>query len=212
MALIRLAVDPRAIDARAILQAADVIRSGGIVAIPTDTLYGLAANPFDDRAIAALFEAKRRPPEQGIPLITADTDQAARTFGGLDRIPRRLADAFWPGPLTLLLSAPPRIAEAVASGTGRVGVRVPAHAVARALCSACGQPLTATSANISGEPATANPDDVARSLHDRIDMLLDAGVTPGGEPSTIVDATSTPPMLIRAGAIPWDAIEKCLRD
>src|SRR5262249_54993925 len=125
-------------------------------------------------------------------------------------VARRLADQFWPGPLTLLLPAPAGVAQAVASGTGRVGVRVPADTVARALCAAFGRPLTATSANVSGEVARADPGEVARRWQDRIDMLLDAGRTRGGEPSTIVDVTATPPALIRAGAIPWSAIDECL--
>jgi L-threonylcarbamoyladenylate synthase len=99
----------------------------------------------------------------------------------------------------------------VTGGTGRVGVRVPNHEIARAICRAAGRPLTATSANLSGQPATADPDDVERTLGDVVDLLIDAGRTPGGLPSTIVDITSDPPQLLRAGAIPWDEIEAWLQ-
>jgi L-threonylcarbamoyladenylate synthase len=123
---------------------------------------------------------------------------------------RLLAIRFWPGPLTMLMHAPERLSAEVTGGTGRVGVRVPAHAVARALCAACGTPLTATSANKSGQPATNDPDAVAESLGSGIDVLLDAGVTPGGPPSTIIDVTDATPRVIRQGAIPWESIQTCL--
>ena len=108
--------------------------------------------------------------------------------------------------LTLVIAALPTLAPEVSGGMGTVGVRVPDHAVTRALAAAVGGPLTATSANISGEPATSQPDDVAARLGARLDVLVDSGPTPGGPPSTIVDATGDEPRLIRAGAIAWDAV------
>jgi L-threonylcarbamoyladenylate synthase len=110
-----------------------------------------------------------------------------------------------------LLTAPPALAPDVSGGTGTVGVRVPAHAVARALCRACGTPLTATSANISGAAPSADPGEVERTLGARIDLLVDAGATPGGPPSTIVDATGASPRLVRQGAIAWEEIQEYLR-
>jgi len=118
----------------------------------------------------------------------------------------RMAARFWPGPLTLLVAAPASLARDVTGGTGKVGVRVPANDVARAICAMAGRPVTATSANISGEAATADPDEVERTLGHRIDLLIDTGLTPGGAASTIVDATGAEPVLIRAGAIPWQDI------
>jgi L-threonylcarbamoyladenylate synthase len=143
-------------------------------------------------------------------LVAADIDQVRTRIGRLPRLAERLASRFWPGPLTLLLAVPDALAPGVSGGTAYVGVRVPAHAVARALCRACGCPLTATSANLSGAAPSANPDDVARTLGDRIDVLVDAGVTPGGLPSTIVDATGDAPLLVRAGAIAWDEIRRAI--
>jgi L-threonylcarbamoyladenylate synthase len=112
--------------------------------------------------------------------------------------------------LTLLLRAPVAIAAAVTGGTGRVGVRVPAHDIARAICRSAGRPVTATSANRSGQPPTADPDEVERSLGREVDLLIDAGPTPGGAPSTIVDVTGPAPELVREGAIAWDEIRAWL--
>lgn len=206
----RVFVNPEAPHRDAVQEAAALIRNDGVVALPTDTLYCLAADPFRRDAVARLFEIKGRPAERALPLIAYDAAQVAASIGALSALGDRLAAAFWPGPLTLLFAAPRTLGAEVTGGTGRIGVRVPAHAVARAVCRAVGRPVTATSANISGQPATANPDDVERTLGARIDLLLDGGSTRGGEPSTIVDVTEAEPRLVRAGAIPWDEIQACL--
>ncbi len=204
-------VDPVSPGLAAIEQAARVIRAGGVVAMPTDTLYALAADPFRADAVARVFAVKGRSAERALPLIAADAEQVASAIGALPAVARRLAAAYWPGPLTLLLEAPRSLPAAVTGGTGRVGVRVPAHRVARDLCRACASPLTATSANRSGEPPTGDPDEVDRAVGARIDLLLDAGNTPGGPPSTIVDVTGPEPRLVRAGAVSWSEVLTCLR-
>jgi L-threonylcarbamoyladenylate synthase len=206
----RVFVDPDAPQRDAIEEAAKWILGGGVVALPTDTLYGLAADPFSAAAVARVFEVKGRAAERALPLIAADAAQVASQLGTLGETAARLAARFWPGPLTLLVTAPRAIARDVVGGTGRVGVRVPADRVARAICAAAGQPVTATSANLSGDPATADPDEVERTLGDRIDLLIDAGATRGGAPSTIVDVTGSAPFLVRAGAIAWEDILECL--
>ena len=203
--MLRLRATPAAIE-----QAARVILAGGVVALPTDTLYGLAADPRRADAVARVADIKERPAERAMPLIAADLDQVTACIGALPPMARALALAFWPGPLTLVLDAPSTLAPEVSGGTGRVGVRVPAHDVARALCRACGSPLTATSANVSGAPASAFPDEVERTIGARIDLLLDAGPTPGGAASTIVDVTGSEPRLIRAGAVPWSEVVACV--
>jgi len=182
------------------------------VAFPTDTLYGLAADPFNAGAVQRLFDIKCRSGEKALPLVAADAVQVARFLGVLPLSASRLASRFWPGPLTLLLPAPESLPSTVTGGTGRVGVRVPDHAVARQLCGATRTMVTATSANLSGRPPTSDPDEVAAALASNIDALLDAGKTLGGPPSTIVDANDTPPRLIRAGAISWDDVLACLRE
>jgi L-threonylcarbamoyladenylate synthase len=203
-------VDPDAPQRDAIQEAASWILRGGVVALPTDTFYGLAVDPFRADAVARLFAVKGRDAERALPLIAADAAQAAAHLGPLSPTAARLAERFWPGPLTLLVAAPLSLAPDVTSGTARVGVRVPADAVARAVCRAAARPLTATSANLSGQPATADPDEVERTLADRIDLLMDAGPTPGGVPSTIVDVSDSEVRLVRAGAISLDDIHAWL--
>jgi L-threonylcarbamoyladenylate synthase len=216
--VVRLCVHPVDPDRALVARAAAAIRAGGIVALPTDTLYGLAADPFNAETVHRLFKLKGRTAQHALPLIAFDTAQIARQLGPLAPAAQRLADRFWPGPLTLLVGLPRRggatapLADAVSAGTGRVGVRVPAHAVARALCEAAGTVLTATSANLSGRSPTDDPDAVAASVGAAIDMMLDAGPTPGGPPSTIVDVTGIAHgglRLIRPGAIAWDEVQAC---
>ena len=206
----RVFVNPERPHRDAVQEAAARIRRGGVVALPTDTLYALAADPFSREAIARLFDVKDRPAERALPLVAADAAQVEASLGALPAPGVRLAAAFWPGPLTLLVAARPGLAPDVTGGTGRVGVRVPDDEVARAVCRAVGHPVTATSANISGQPATADPAEVERTLGARIDLLLDGGATRGGAPSTIVDVTGAEMRLVRAGAIPWEKIQACL--
>ena len=206
----RVFVDREAPQRDAVEEAARWIRHGGLVALPTDTLYGLAADPFSPAAVARIFAVKGRDVGKALPLIAADAAQVATHLGSLSMTGQRLADRYWPGPLTLVIAAPLTLAHDVSCGTGTVGVRVPADAVARAICAAVGRPITATSANLSGDPATNDPDIVERMLGARIDLLIDAGATPGGAPSTIVDLSGAEPALVRAGAISWDEIQTWL--
>jgi L-threonylcarbamoyladenylate synthase len=206
----RVVVDREAPQRDAIDEAAKWVRAGYVVAIPTDTLYGLAADPFSAAAVARVFDVKGRVADRALPLIAADVAQIASRLGPLSETAARLADRFWPGPLTLLMPAARQLAREVSGGTGTVGVRVPADAIARAVCAACGHPVTATSANLSGAPAAVAADDVEHALGDRIEFMLDAGSTPGGAPSTIVDVTAGEPRLVRAGAIAWEEIQAWL--
>jgi L-threonylcarbamoyladenylate synthase len=207
----RIVVDRIDIDRHALDDAVQAVRNGGIVAMPTDTLYGLGVDPFRVDAVERVFQLKGRSTDKALPLIAADAGQVNDYLGALSPMAARLALRFWPGPLTLLIPATSSLAPQVSGGAGTVGVRVPAHRVARALCDACG-PLTATSANTSGEAPSADPDQIARMLGEGIDVLVDAGATPGGPPSTIVDTTGAEPVLVRAGAIAWDQIQACLDD
>jgi L-threonylcarbamoyladenylate synthase len=183
-----------------------------LVALPTVTLYGLAADPFRADAVARVFAVKGRAEDRALPLIAADVDQIVERLSPLSQIAEQLAAKFWPGPLTLLVPAPAALARDVTGGTGRVAVRVPAHDIARAICRAADRPITATSANRSGEPATADPAEVERALGDDIDLLIDAGPTRGGAPSTIVDVTGAAPRRVRAGAVSWEDIQAWLAE
>jgi L-threonylcarbamoyladenylate synthase len=210
MAMLRLEVEASAPALDALTRVAAIIRAGGVAAIPTETLYGLAVDPFNAAAVSRLFAVKGRDLSRAVPLVASDMAQIQRQLGQPPPVLATLAARFWPGPLTVVVPAPPTLPSELTGGSGRVGVRVPGHPVARALCHVYGSVLTATSANISGEPATGDPDGVAASLGDTIDVLLDSGRTPGGPPSTVLDASDGPVRLIRAGAIPWDKVLECL--
>ena len=198
-------------DRHALLRAAAILRSGGIVAYPTDTLYGLAANPASAAAMAQLYRNKGRPVDLAIPLIASGIAQIEAAGGALGPATRRLAEAFWPGPLTLVIPAWPGLDPSVHAGRGTVAIRVPDHPVACMLAEACGWPITATSANKSGEPSTMAPEAVRLALAADLDGLIDGGPSPGGPPSTIVDAAGGAPRLLRAGAVPWDRVLECLQ-
>lgn len=191
-------------------EAIRMLRDGGIVAIPTDTVYGIAVSLDTAGGIERLFHVKHRPPEKGIALLLADAEQAA-TLGDVTEAARRLADAFWPGPLTLVLAARPdaELPPALAGGAPTVGVRVPDHPAPRALASAVG-PLPTTSANRSGEPDALDAAAVVAQLGDGVDLVLDGGRTRGAVPSTVVDLTVEPPAIRREGAIPADRIRAIL--
>lgn len=179
---------------------------------PTETFYGLAADPRQTDAVAAIFDLKGRPAGMALPLIAASLSQVERLTGALAGHNRQLADAFWPGPLSLVLDAPPSVAPTVHAGTGTIAVRVPGHAMARALAEAHGGPITATSANRSGEPAPTEPAGAAAITADPRVLVLDDGRTPGGEPSTIVDARRTPIRIVRHGAVPVERVLRSLHE
>ena len=197
-------VDPRSPDLAVVQAAVDVLRRGGVVAYPTDTLYGLAVDPTSDAAVRALFALKGRDAAAAIALIAADQAQAEHA-GSLGATERRLAAAFWPGPLTIVVPASPAMSSLLAP-RGTLGVRVPANAVARALALRFGECITATSANASGAEPPSTAQDAARSLGSGIDLVLDGGPAPGGPPSTIVEVVGGRLTLHRAGAIGWDRV------
>lgn len=196
-------VEGAVVDARAIEEAARVVGAGEVVAYPTDTLYGLAVDPTGDDAVARLFAIKGRDEGRAIPLIAADLDDVERRVGRLTPLARRLAAAHWPGPLTLVVESRSGLAAPVVARDGTVAVRVPDHAVARALARAAGGVITSTSANRSGEPPAQTAADVAAALGEAVALILDGGACRGGPPSTLVDVTGTEPTLVRAGAVPW---------
>ena len=179
----------RADDPAALGRAADVIRGGGVVAIPTETFYGLAADAAHEGAIARIFAIKGRPGSMALPLVAASVAQVIEKLGPIDKASAKAAARFWPGPLSLVL--------------GTVAVRVPGHDFVRALCERAGALLTATSANKTGEPPAETAEAVAASLGDLVDLVIDGGRTPGGKPSTIADLRGPVPRLIRDGAIRW---------
>ena len=206
-----LRVDPASFDVAALRPAAAWLREGGVVGFPTDTFYGLAADPRSPAAIQDLFDLKGRSPDAAIPLIAGSRLQVEETCGSLGAAGTRLAARFWPGPLALLVDAPASIGAAVHAGTGAIAVRVPDHPIARALALVWGGLITATSANVSGEaPGTTAASLDGLAARGRV-FVIDGGTTPGGAPSTIVDARLSPPRLVRAGAVAWERVLESLQ-
>ena len=200
-------------DLRRILQpAVEWLRQGGIVALPTDTFYGLAVDVRSDAAVASVFDLKGRSAESALPLIAASVAQVEAFCGPLNPATRQLARVWWPGPLSVVCDAPPDVSAAAHGGTGTVAVRVPAHPVARALAEGWGAPIAATSANRSGDPAVMTAEAIRRSLtEDPRVLVIDGGATTGGAPSTIVDARGDAPRAVRVGAIAWDRVLRSLQ-
>ena len=195
-----LPVDPSAPDAAVIAEAAAAIATGGVVGFPTETFYGLAVAALDAAAVRGLFALKGRPESRPILVLVDDPSRIDR-FALLTDAARRLMARHWPGALTLVLPARPLVPPELTAGTGTIGVRQPAHAVARALAAACRGPITAPSANLTGETPPTTATDVRRVFEGRIDVILDAGPTPGGLPSTVLDVTVDPPRVLREGAV-----------
>jgi L-threonylcarbamoyladenylate synthase len=183
-----------------------------VVVYPTETFYGLAADPTQADAVAAIFDLKGRPAALALPLIAASVSQVEQFVGPMDDVNRRLAEAFWPGPLSLVFDAPQSLADAVHAGTRTVAVRVPGHSVAQALAAMYGCPLTATSANRSGEPPPTEPSGLMALAGDPRVLLVDGGRTPGGAPSTIVDARATPIRIVRHGAVPAERVLRSIHE
>jgi L-threonylcarbamoyladenylate synthase len=179
-----------------------VLRAGGVVALPTDTVYGIAVAIDTPGGIERLFQVKRRPPDKSIALLIADAEQAA-TMGVVTDAAEALAAACWPGGLTLVLTRRPGVVlpDVLTGGAATVGVRVPDHAAPRALADAVG-PLPTTSANVSGQPEARDAAEIVALLGDAIDLVLDGGPAHGGPASTVIDASGDSLRVIRVGAIP----------
>ena len=185
--------------------AAAALRRGGVVAYPTETFYGIGALARDAAAVARIAAAKGRPEGKPLPLVAADRAMVEEV-AQVGPLAARLADRFWPGPLTLVLPARPGLPEPVTAGTGTVGIRVPGGEVARALSRAAGGPVVSTSANPAGGPPPVRAGDLEPALRERLDAVLDGGPTPGGLPSTVVAVEGARVRLLRAGAVPFEDV------
>ena len=200
-------VDADAPDADSIRQAADILRSGGLVAFPTETVYGLGANALDAQAVARIYEAKGRASNNPL-IVHVDGSEAAQSLvSAWPDMAQKLAERFWPGPLTLVLLRRSDVPDVVTGGGDTVGVRVPAHPVALALLRACGLPIAAPSANRSLALSPTRAAHVLEGLDGRIDALLDGGMTSGGLESTVLNLTTKRPTLLRPGLISPAEIE-----
>jgi L-threonylcarbamoyladenylate synthase len=201
----------RDVSAGELQPAIEWLRQGGVVAYPTDTFYGLAVDPRSDAAVQSVFDLKGRGRDAALPLIAASLEQVDEFCGPLSAATRVLASRAWPGPLSLICDAPPEVSVAVHAGARTIAVRVPAHPIARALAAGFGVPVTATSANRSGESPAETTAGLGALARDPRVMVIDAGPAPGGAPSTIVDARGDAPRLVRAGAVAWDRVLRFLQ-
>jgi L-threonylcarbamoyladenylate synthase len=196
-----IAVNPTAPDPDVISRAAALLHRGEIVAFPTETVYGLGANALEESAVRRIFEAKGRPAHNPLIVHVASIEAARALSPGWSESAERLARRFWPGPLTLVLPKPAQIPDLVTAGLPTVGIRVPRHPVTHALLSAAGLPIAAPSANRSGEVSPTTAQHVARSLGDRVPLILDAGPTDMGIESTVVDVSGAEATVLRPGVI-----------
>ena len=199
MALILPASDPQSI-----VRAVEVLRGGGVIAFPTDTVYGVGAHGLLNAAVDRLYVVKGRPADKAIPLLLASADDIETVARDLSPQARALTRRFWPGALTLVLRKQPHIPPAVSS-TDTVAVRVPDHPVVRALIRALGAPLAVTSANHSGQPELLDASSIAAALGDALDLILDGGPCAGG-PSTVVDVSGDTLRVLRVGAISAEVV------
>ncbi|UCH42889.1 MAG: threonylcarbamoyl-AMP synthase [Dehalococcoidales bacterium] len=185
-----------------------ILRTGGVVAFPTDTVYGLGASAGIPEAIERVFQIKERPHEMALPLLLADESQVSSVAQSVPRIARLLISRFMPGALTLVLLKSGSVPDIIIAGGNTVAIRIPAHPIPVALAAGLDAPIVGTSANLSGKPSPLTADEVRSQLGSTVDLVIDGGRCPGGEESTIVDVTGLKPVLLREGAISRAEIEK----
>jgi len=190
-----------------IQQAIDILRRSGLVAYPTDTVYGLGASCLDEAAVAKVYEAKGRPRHLALPLLLSHASQMESVAEFVPEIAWRLAERFLPGGLTLVLHKAPWLPSVLTGGGDKIAVRVPNHPVPIALVQGLGTPITGTSANITGSPSLLTAEEVHKQMGARVDLVVVGGRCPGGVESTVLDVTERLPRILRQGVIPWEEIE-----
>lgn len=193
---------------RQVTTALDVLRDGGVVCIPTDTLYGLAAMAMNDGAVERLFKIKRRPLNQPLPLLLADATDMSRFASNVSDIAQHLSQRFFPGALTLVLPKANSVSALVSGGLQTVAMRVPNHWVPRAIARGLGSPITGTSANLSGQTGLTNAEMVRAKIGHDVDLVVDGGPSSAGVASTVLDVSRDPPVIVRQGAVSRRQIEE----
>ncbi len=189
-----------------IRNAAAIISRGGVIAYPTETIYGLGADATNEQAIRKIFEIKGRNFSNPVSLIIGRREDVHPLVRAIPKTAQKLMDAFWPGPLTIVFEAAGCVSPLLTAKTGKIGIRLSGHDGARQIALAAGKPLTATSANLSGLPECATADEVIAQLGDRLDAVVDLGNTSGTAGSTIIDTTTEQPVILRAGVISREEI------
>jgi L-threonylcarbamoyladenylate synthase len=192
--------------------AAEILKSGGLVAFPTETVYGLGANALDEKAVNGIFSAKGRPSDNPLIIHISKIDDLYRLTSAVSKTALQLIDAFWPGPLTLVMPKSTIIPAVITAGLDTVAIRMPAHPIALALINISGVPVAAPSANTSGKPSPTMASHVIEDLSGKIDLIIDGGNADVGVESTVVDVTSFPPTILRPGGITLSQISRVCGD
>ena len=196
---------------REIEKGVKILQMGGVIAFPTDTVYGLGADAFNSTAVEKIYEIKNRPKHRQLPLLIADVERLTTLADPIPEIAWFLARRFWPGGLTLVLPKTDSVPAYLAPGP-TIAVRVPDHPVCLALIQRLGNPIIGTSANISDQPAALTAEEVGQQLGGKIDFIINGGKCPGGKESTVVDVTRESPIILRQGIIPSDEIDKAYKE
>jgi L-threonylcarbamoyladenylate synthase len=205
-----LKTDAERPDLEKIRRAAQVIREGGLVAFPTETVYGLGANALDDQAVLKIFWAKKRPADNPLIVHVADTDDVGLLTEHVPNRAKMLMDKFWPGPLTLLMPRSELVPDATTAGLATVAIRMPSHTVAKALITEAGVPIAAPSANLAGKPSPTTAKHVLDDLSGRVDIVIDAGRVGFGVESTVLDLTAEVPTVLRPGPVAVEELNRIL--
>ncbi len=186
---------------RQIKLAVEVLKRGGIVAYPTDTVYGLGADPLNEKAVARIYEVKSRPRNLPLPLLLAEKSDLLKVALIVPEVAWRLVEQFWPGGLTLVVKKNAWVPDSITAGGDTVAVRIPDHTVTIALIRGLGNPIVGTSANLSGKPSPVTAGEVRTQLGDKVNLIVDGGRCPGGIESTVVDVSGFSPTIVREGAV-----------
>lgn len=201
---------PVKVTEESLAEASAILNSGGVVAFPTETYYGLAVDPWNELALKRLFHIKKRPSSLPILVVISHIEQIALLAESMPESYKRLIDVFWPGPLTLVFPAQHILPALLLGKTGTIALRYSSNDIANELIAVAGKPLTATSANISGYPAAVTAHDVSQIFGSEIDLILDGGPTPGGCSSTLVGCKEATLYCLREGCVPFSSVEACV--
>ncbi len=205
-----IVVDPALPGEKAIASAASIMGQGGVVVFPTTGLYGLGADALNPKAVARVYEIKNRPPTKALLVLVNSVDQIMPLVQDIPASAQAIMDRLWPGGITLVFQASDLLPPLLCGGTGKIGIRMAAHPVARALVEKLGRPITGTSANLSGEPGASDFALLAPYILNNTPLALDAGTLGGGPGSTIVDVACTPPVILRHGAVSRESIAQAM--
>ena len=209
--IVQIPTNPFKTDTKSLEEIRSILKRGKVIGFPTDTFYGLGADPFNVKAIKTIFTIKNRPANKPILILVSSQEQVETIVEDIHSEAQSLIDAFWPGPLTLVFKAKSHLPEILTAGTGTIGIRIPDFPLTRHLIESIDHPLTAPSANLSGQENPTTAGEVERMLGNRVPLIVDGGPTPGKLPSTVLAIHQSPPKLLRSGRIHRTHIEAILK-